>query len=141
MGQQIVLCMGLPGSGKSTWAKQFCTDHPEFERINKDDVRTAMGNPSFSSAVEKTVLAKEHLEGIIILDSGKSLIVDDTNFSPKHWEYWFRIASDRGIDIQRKIFDVPTEECIRRDLLREKPVGRMVIMSMYNKYLKSHIYG
>lgn len=136
MSQEIIFCMGLPASGKSKFAKQYCLDNTDFERINKDDIRTAMGNPSFSNSVEKNVLSMERLEGSIILDSGKSLIIDDTNLAPKHWEYWQKIAIDRDIHIEKKFFDVSVEECIQRDSLREKPVGKKVIINMFNQYLK-----
>jgi len=94
-----------------------------------------MGSPAFSSSVEKNVLAMEHLEGSVILDSGKSLIIDDTNFAPKHWEYWSKVSSDRGIHISKNFFDVSVDECIKRDSQREKPVGKKVIKCMFNTYL------
>lgn len=138
MKQKIIFCKGLPGSGKSTWAKQYCIDHPEFERINKDDIRGLFGNPEFSREFENKVLQYQRTKGLSILDEGKSLIVDDTNFAEKHWNFWSEMAYKRGIQIEKKIFDTPVEECISRDLAREKSVVKGVIMGMYNQFIKPY---
>lgn len=135
--QKIILCKGLPASGKSTYAKQLCKDDPNFIRINKDDIRELLGSPIFSNTFENQVLDIERKMGLAILETGKSLIIDDTNFAKKHQIYWSQIASARGIIIDVINFDVPVEECIERDLKREKPVGKAVIMDMYKKYIES----
>lgn len=135
--QKIIFLKGLPASGKSTWSKQFCIDNPDFVRINKDDIREELGNPAFSSSFEKTVLSIQRSRGLEILNSGKSLIVDDTNFAEKHEIYWTEVAQNLDINIEIKFFDVPVEECIRRDKEREKSVGKIVIYNMNKTYLKT----
>ena len=137
--QQIIFYKGLPASGKSTEAKQYCKNHPEFIRINKDDIRDLLGAPVFSHKFEDAVLDIQRRMGLAILDTGKSLIIDDTNFAPKHEQYWGIISSTKGIPMDIINFDVPVEECIRRDSEREKSVGKAVIMDMYEKYIKPKI--
>ena len=136
MSQKIILCRGLPASGKSTWAKAYCDENPEFVRINKDDIREELGSSHFGIKSESTILKVERSRGIEALYSGRSLIVDDTNLNEKHEKFWSKFASDEGIGFEIKYFDVPVEECIKRDTQRGKSVGRMVIMGMYNKYIK-----
>jgi predicted kinase len=136
-GQEIILCIGLPASGKSTWAKEFCINNPTFVRINKDDIRDLLGSPVFNHKFENSVLDIQRRMGLAVLDTGKSLIVDDTNFAPKHETYWGIIATTRGIGLGTMFFDTPVEECIERDSKREKPVGKAVIMDMYKKYIQS----
>lgn len=37
----LIICRGIQGSGKSTWAKQWCHEDPEHRvRFNNDDIRT-----------------------------------------------------------------------------------------------------
>lgn len=43
--RKIIICRGIQGSGKSTWAKQWCHEDPEHRiRINNDDIRNMLGD-------------------------------------------------------------------------------------------------
>ena len=134
--QEIILLKGLPASGKSTWSKTFVEEHKDYIRINKDDLREFFNNPTFNRKTENSILKLERNLGIAALDMGKSLIVDDTNFHPKHETFWKLIASQRQIKYSEKMFDTPLEECIKRDSERQKSTGKAVIMNMYNMYMK-----
>lgn len=134
--QRIIFCKGLPASGKSTWSKQFCIENPEFIRLNKDDIREIMGNLPFSREVENVVLAIQRKMAETILSVGKSLIIDDTNFAQKHYDYYRGIADRLHLQIDQLIFNTPLEECIDRDSKREKSVGKEVIIQMYKKYIE-----
>ena len=37
MGQKIIICQGLPASGKSTWSKQYCKDNLDLGEVNIED--------------------------------------------------------------------------------------------------------
>lgn len=139
--QKIIFLKGLPASGKSTFAKQFCKDNPEYVRINKDDIREMMGNPTFSREFENSVLTIQRKMGETILNVGKSLIIDDTNFAPKHYDYWRGVADRLHIQIDQRIFNTPVDECIDRDSKREKSVGKEVILNMYKTYVEPYELG
>ena len=139
MAQKIIFCKGLPASGKSTWAKEFILYHPEFIRVNKDDLRELFGNPLFNRDFEDAILDIERKIGKTALSIGKSLIVDDTNFAKKHETFWSGFAVLNSIKFEIMIFDTPVEECIQRDSEREKSVGKDVIMGMYKNYIEPNI--
>lgn len=41
---KIILCRGIQGSGKSTWAKQWVAEDPNHRvRFNNDDIRNMLG--------------------------------------------------------------------------------------------------
>lgn len=132
----MLFLKGLPGSGKSTFAINYCTLYTSFERLNKDDIRLELGNPGWSEEFEKKVLALQRSRGLKALQEGKSLIIDDTNFAEKHKNFWKNLSNSMGVEFEEKFFDTPLEECILRDSKREKPVGEVVIKGMYNKYIK-----
>jgi len=90
---RIIFLKGLPASGKSTWAKQYCIENLFVVRLNKDDIREELGNPPWSKGFENKVLTLEKIRGIEALMSGNSIIVDDTNFSGKHKNYWMKIST------------------------------------------------
>ena len=138
MKQKIYFLRGLPASGKSTWAKKKCEEDSNIVRVNKDDIRAMMGG-KYTSGKEKVTLGIR--DSIIkeALGSGKSVIIDDTNYNPIHLERVkdvVREASGLQEHIEIVEFDTPVDECIKRDAKRDNPVGKAVIMDMYRKYVQ-----
>ena len=40
---KVILTVGLPASGKSTWAKEQVSQNPgQYKRVNKDDLRAML---------------------------------------------------------------------------------------------------
>lgn len=132
------MTLGLPASGKSTWAReQVEKSSGKIIRVNKDDLRAMLHESKFSSANENQIL---RVRDFIVKDSlaaGKTVIVDDTNLHPKHEERLRELATYCEAEFEIKDFtDVPLDECLKRDALRPNPVGAKVIKKMYNDYLK-----
>jgi hypothetical protein len=84
---------------------------------------------------EKVVIAVEKAAAKAILDSGYSVCIDDTNFK-SIWKDFYtqnfsKEAGEEVVIFETKFFDVPLEECIRRDKERGEKglpsVGRNVI--------------
>ena len=139
MKQKIILLKGLPASGKTTFAKELCEKDSSYVRINKDDIRAMLGG-EWSKEQEKLVLdiRDENIKRVLI--SNKNVIIDDTNYSPKHQEKIQIIIDEFNETYNRaklevKEFNTPIWECIKRDALRPNPVGKKVIWEMYNRYL------
>ncbi len=136
-GQTLYITIGLPASGKSTWAKKMVADNPGmFKRVNKDDLRAMLDVSQFSNGNEQFVLETRDFIVREALKKGKSVIVDDTNLNPKHQEHLETIVGqiNRGINIELVLFDVPINECIVRDSKRTVKVGEKVIRSMFKSY-------
>ena len=139
--KKIIILKGLPGSGKSTWAKEFVRTNADWKRINKDDLRAMMDDSKWSGKREQYILATRDLLINRFLLDGYNVIVDDTNLNPKHEEHIKEMAktiteSGTPCEVEVKFFDTPIGECIKRDLNRPKSVGEAVIRKMYNDYLK-----
>jgi predicted kinase len=141
--QKLIMCKGLPASGKSTWAKKLVTDNEKFKRINKDDLRAMLDNSRWSKHNENYVLRVRDFMIEEALVRGFSVISDDTNLAPKHEERFielvdgFNKAFDADCAFELKDFtDVSPQECIKRDAVRANPVGEKVILGMYNQFLR-----
>ena len=148
--RKVTILKGLPASNKSGWAKEEVLKHPgRTKRINKDDLRAMLDSSHHSKGNEAYVLQLRDHMLLTSLDLGKNVIIDDTNFHPKHEERIRELVSgynegmygneptmDNKIQVEVKFFDVSPEECIKRDLKRPNSVGAKVIWTMYNKYLK-----
>jgi len=132
---RLILTRGLPASGKTFWAKQYCLDNPNFVNICKDDLRLTIKG-------ERKVIAERNKLTREAFAQGKSVIWSDTNFNPVHHKTALTIAKEFHvlvIETQDFTQHVSLEECIKRDNARANGVGETVIKRMYNQYLKPHI--
>jgi len=134
MGKVIIL-QGLPGSGKSTWAKERCANDNRVKRINKDDLRAMLGG-DHSRGLETLVKATRNfiLKQAMMLGYD-TIIIDDTNYHPSHISDITAIVEAKvppNYSVEILEFDCPVEICIQRDAQREGKtrVGEKVIKQM-----------
>ena len=123
---RLVVLVGLPASGKSTYARQLVEQG--FTRVNRDELRSMLHAGVYSLANEEIVKATESAIISVALRAHHDVIIDDTNLSRGIVDRWFTLARNSGVsDYSTHIFDTPLEECVARDALREHPVGEKVI--------------
>lgn len=135
---KVILTKGLPGSGKTTWAKELLSKHPNsYKRINKDDLRAMLDNNHHSGKSEDFILKTRDSLILLALDQGKHVIIDDTNLNPTHQTRITQLVKGKA-NIEIKDFThIPLKTCIENDLRRPNSVGEKVIKQMYNKYLNT----
>ncbi len=138
----LYILKGLPASGKSTWSKAKVAEFPNrYKRINKDDLRAMLDDNHWSRGNEKFVLRIRDLMITEALQDGKNVISDDTNLAAKHETRMRQLVQEycketgEQVQIVVKFFDVSVEECIKRDLNRNRSVGERVIRSTYRMFL------
>lgn len=144
---KLIMTRGLPGSGKSFWAKeQVLKSQGYIKRFNKDDMRSMIDSGKWSKTNEKFILKLRDTAIVFALLNGHSVIVDDCNLAPKHEVALRNLVEEHNSDnlpkLERCDFeikdftDVTVDECIKRDAKRAIPVGSSVIMGMYNQFLR-----
>lgn len=117
---KIYITKGISGCGKTTWAKQMTAEsNGNIKNVCKDDLRLLLDNGEWSKANEKLIRKIRDSIILISIDSGKSIIVSDTNLHPSNERDIRKLVSGRNIEIEVKFFNTPIEECIARDALRE----------------------
>lgn len=134
--QKIIVLQGIPASGKSTWSKEFVKGKEDWIRVCRDDIRSMRGDywiPSQESFIDKI----EQYAVESALKSGYNVVIDATNFNPKTVAKWMELAQINDTDFDIKRFDIALDEAIRRDSLRERPVGAKVVKDFYHKYVSS----
>lgn len=135
---KVIILQGLPGSGKSTWAKEKVRENNgEWIRINKDDLRAMLHDATHSDKQERQI---EMTRDVIIqtfLRKGKNVIIDDTNLHPKHIRKIKSLAGPLN-EVEVIFFNTPIEVCIARDAKREGKahVGEKVIRMMNGQWSK-----
>jgi predicted kinase len=136
---RLTICRGLPGAGKSTFAKEELArlgGPGKAVRVSKDVLRELLHFGQFTGKSEKDIIrARDNLIRTF-LTLGQSVICDDTNLLPAHEITLRAIAKECGAEFAVKDFTrVSLSTCIKNDLNRAKSVGEAVIREMYEKFL------
>lgn len=140
--RQLIICRGIQGSGKSTWAKQWCHEDPEHRiRFNNDDIRNMLGDYWVPNR-EKVVTATYNTVLAYGMEKGYNIVVDNMNLNPKTCAELEKMVKDFNenytydwkYEVEYKDFFIPVEECIRRDAMRPNPIGEKVIKATWRRY-------
>lgn len=134
--KQVIICQGIPASGKSTYAKAWVLEDPVHRvRINMDSIRTMLGK-YWVPEREPLVLSIQEQAIIEALEYDYDIIIDNTNLDKKLIDSYYGLTLTFGHHEFRtkNFFDTPLSVCIERDKTRENPVGEQVIRTFYNKY-------
>lgn len=130
---KLVVLVGLPASGKSTYALDLVRSDPDkYLRINFDSLRECFFGGIWSK--EKEALLRDIAIDIALtaLVNGKDVILDNTNLTGPQWDMINIIQFFTENPTEFKSFmDVPLDELIERDSQREKSVGQDVILRLY----------
>jgi len=143
---KIILCQGIQGSGKSTFARSWALEDPEHRvRWNNDDFRTLMGQYWVPSREKLVKSAREHFLWTA-MHNEYDIVIDDMNLNPKTIHNYEEIINEWNKDhiqyeLEFHLCNTPLEVCIERDAARPNPIGEKVIRETYNRYkeyLESH---
>lgn len=105
------ITMGLPLSGKSTWAHT----QPNYPTIIcPDTFRLALHGQEFVPTAEAHVWASVHLAARALLMEGARVLVDATNARASHREPWMKLARDMELPINIFLFGASAQTCVER---------------------------
>jgi predicted kinase len=119
---KVEMLVGIPGSGKSTYAKQVISKDPSnWVRINNDDLRAMMNGSVWSQDYEKMITDARNYLIRDALKRGKNVIIDNLNLNRRHFDDVCKIAKSINADIQvfEKAFYIELDEAMERNSKRE----------------------
>lgn len=135
-GRVLVATVGLPGSGKTHWARaQIAEMGPRLAaRVNRDDLRAMLHDRAYLDGTEQQIVAAQRAVIIGVWSTGTPIVIcDDTNLNPATLGELRALAVGHSADLHIKSFlDVPLATCLHRNSLRRGrarlPEGRIVAM-------------
>ncbi|HXZ27993.1 MAG TPA: AAA family ATPase [Terriglobales bacterium] len=125
----VVLAIGLPGSGKTTWFKRR-----GVTPLSSDTLRTILFDSITEQRYQSLVFStlRSLLRARLIAKMPWNY-VDATNLSPRERRQWIHMAKDFGFETHAVFFDVPVEVCMERNRKRERVVPEDVMQRMAAK--------
>src|SRR6266849_6629374 len=125
----VVLAIGLPGSGKSSWFKRH-----DVTPLSSDLLRSLLFDDPKEQRFQDLVFSnlRSMLKARLIARRPMNY-VDATNLTPHERHSWIKLAKDFNYDVQALFFDVPVEVCIERNQRRERVVADDVMRRMAAK--------
>ena len=124
---KTILTIGLPGSGKSTWACKYIQQSTtKTIKISRDDIRSMISgsyqNYKFNRFNESLVIDLTKSAIKIIVDEGYDIILDETNLKRKGRTNWVEYIKsiNPNMEFYYKEFNIDTEECKKRRFLHNK---------------------
>ena len=125
----VVLAIGLPGSGKTTWFRRRGVTPLSSDLLRNilfDDVEEQRYQGLVFSTLRSLLRAR-------LIARMPWNYVDATNLSIHERRQWIKMAQSFGYEVQAVFFDVPLEVCLERNSKRDRSVSEDVMRKMGEK--------
>ncbi|HEY7099280.1 MAG TPA: AAA family ATPase [Terriglobales bacterium] len=125
----VVLAIGLPGSGKSSWFKRH-----NITPLSSDLLRSILFDDPAEQRFQDLVFSnlRSMLKARLIARRPMNY-VDATNLTSHDRHSWIKLAKDFGYEVHAVFFDVPLEVCLERNKKRPRTVGEDVLRRLASK--------
>jgi predicted kinase len=126
---RIVVLVGLPGSGKSTYLERM-----GVEGLSSDGIRKLLSDDETDQTIHARVFETlRYLVGQRLAIGRPVTYIDATNLTPEERGPYLAIGRAWGCDVEAVFFDVPLEVCLERNARRPRVVPGEALAKMAAK--------
>jgi predicted kinase len=134
MNNTLYITVGLPGSGKSTYVKNFIKDK-DIEYLSSDSLRAVYGKSEEDQTVTPLVFGHIKKKVDELLKDGKNVLVDATSVNRKERSDYINTAKKYGAKVVAIVFKMDRQGLIDRNKKRGEQGGRVVPDFVIDKML------
>jgi predicted kinase len=133
------ILIGIPGSGKTTFARQWCDDDPTCCHISTDRIRASLYGDAAEQGDWGEILTEILAQAKDAILADRSILYDATNAQRSHRREIVRqlrqqaqhLALDRPICVHGWQLTTTLDECHRRNRHRDRTIPADIIDAMH----------
>ena len=140
---KIVVTRGLPGAGKSRWAREMCALFKGCVQSERDELRYLLTGAYYTGDQELEERVTRLQEGLVrrFLKEDLTVIISDTHLPDRSVKKWLKLGHELGVSVVVEDFrDVPLGTCIFNNAGRGTDGGKYVdpdvIVDKYDRFIK-----
>jgi len=127
--QRIIILVGLPGSGKSTYLERL-----GVTALSSDLIRQLLADDATDQTIHGRVFnTLRYLVRQRLAIGRQVTYVDATHLTPDERRPYIKIAQSYGCEAEALFFDVPLEVCLDRNRGRARVVPEEAVRAMAAK--------
>ncbi|MDR1631784.1 MAG: AAA family ATPase [Dysgonamonadaceae bacterium] len=132
---QLLLLIGAPGSGKTTFAKYFIRTEENWMRLCRDDFRTMNFTESLMSKREEDLISDTMDVAVeTLLRKKYNVLLDATHCRAEYLNHYIE-KFNACADISFKCFECDTDELIARCDKRHAEMGRHIPATVIKRFV------
>lgn len=135
---KLILLVGIPGSGKTTYASKYINKHCNAAHLSSDLIRKELYGDESIQGNPADVFSLMQKRAVEALNNGNDVIYDATNITRKDRQGIISVCP-KFAKIEAHIIWAPIEECIKRDANRDRTVGKEVIDKMLKRFQAPYV--
>lgn len=140
---KAIVTIGVPASGKSTYAQEIISKDPSYIELNRDNIRRELFGINgwteyeFTEENERKVTTEQYDRIRAASNEGKNLILTDTNLKMKYIRSLLSLLEHFGYNVYIKICDITLIEAVRRNHERSVGIKAERLQIQYNQFTET----
>lgn len=139
--KKLLVLIGIPASGKSTFAMDLLKKEDNWFRVSRDDIRMTMFGTEFNPHIEGFVSKIQNMLILKALKSDHNVVIDNCNVRESYRNDLYNLAKlDGNVMYEEMIFKTSLQECLERNKQRSRKVPEEAIIK-FAKEGRNTIWG